>query len=292
MNFKTRAFTLIELLVVIAIIAILAAILFPVFAQARESARRTSCLSNVRQIGTAMLMYINDYDETTPSAFYYAGTRVDTFMNLQPYIKNLGVFFCPDRTDESDSCAFAVPTGWPANTRRCNGYGYNWGFLPYAGAGLMAPSFTASDGTEVEPGVSIATLDRPAEVAAWADTYNHPRYSMSAIGSILDAGTLGGNITSNSSLRHGGNINVNFCDGHAKAVRFKGGTVPGFVVNGLPLYIGVPRKDEDRMMFCSSADAVVDTNNPNLPSPLGLGQIPCSAAVKLPEAFNTQWWKD
>src|SRR5450631_3421527 len=81
-NMNRKAFTLIELLVVIAIIAILAAILFPVFAQARESARRTACLSNTKQIGLAMLMYLNDYDETTPSAFYFkdTGARVDVFM--------------------------------------------------------------------------------------------------------------------------------------------------------------------------------------------------------------------
>ncbi|WP_395145752.1 prepilin-type N-terminal cleavage/methylation domain-containing protein, partial [Armatimonas sp.] len=68
---KKRAFTLIELLVVIAIIAILAAILFPVFAQAREKARQTSCLSNQKQIGLGVMQYVQDYDETYPTAYYY-----------------------------------------------------------------------------------------------------------------------------------------------------------------------------------------------------------------------------
>ena len=68
---RRSGFTLIELLVVIAIIAILAAILFPVFAQAREKARQSACLSNTRQIGTALSMYIQDYDEMTPSAKTY-----------------------------------------------------------------------------------------------------------------------------------------------------------------------------------------------------------------------------
>src|SRR5690349_3905542 len=66
-----RGFTLIELLVVIAIIAILAAILFPVFAQAREKARQSSCLSNMKQIGSALLMYVQDYDEVWPPSYYY-----------------------------------------------------------------------------------------------------------------------------------------------------------------------------------------------------------------------------
>src|ERR1051326_5262280 len=70
MHSNKRAFTLIELLVVIAIIAILAAILFPVFAQAREKARGISCLSNMRQLGTATYMYVQDYDETFPMNFY------------------------------------------------------------------------------------------------------------------------------------------------------------------------------------------------------------------------------
>ncbi|MFP3905369.1 MAG: type II secretion system protein, partial [Armatimonadota bacterium] len=68
---RIKGFTLIELLVVIAIIAILAAILFPVFARAQDKARQTACLSNQKQLGTALMMYANDYDNTLPSSYYY-----------------------------------------------------------------------------------------------------------------------------------------------------------------------------------------------------------------------------
>src|SRR5437588_9207291 len=97
---KSRGFTLIELLVVIAIIAILAAILFPVFAQARAKARQTSCLSNMKQIGMALYMYIQDYDETLPGN--------DT--NAEGYSLNLG-FMAPQPSP------LITPRNWPVETQ-------------------------------------------------------------------------------------------------------------------------------------------------------------------------------
>src|SRR6059058_2594607 len=99
---QRRGFTLIELLVVIAIIAILAAILFPVFAKAREKARATSCLSNTKQLGAGLLMYIQDYDERMPGGCFAnfgcgiatpgnTGTNYTTLATLQPYVKNAQV---------------------------------------------------------------------------------------------------------------------------------------------------------------------------------------------------------
>lgn len=97
---KKRGFTLIELLVVIAIIAILAAILFPVFARAREKARQTSCLSNLKEIALAGLMYAQDYDETYCRTYHYYGSggpnNLRFWQNqLQPYVKNWQIMICP-----------------------------------------------------------------------------------------------------------------------------------------------------------------------------------------------------
>lgn len=93
------AFTLIELLVVIAIIAILAAILFPVFARARENARRASCQSNNKQIGIAVMQYLQDYDERYMKVDHDAVPPYEWFDPLQPYIKSTQVFQCPSMTE-------------------------------------------------------------------------------------------------------------------------------------------------------------------------------------------------
>jgi len=107
-DMRRKGFTLIELLVVIAIIAILAAILFPVFARAREKARQTSCLSNLKEIGLAMLMYVQDYDETFPKRYWGGSssylwpngstTRGMWMVTVYPYVKNIQLFSCPSES--------------------------------------------------------------------------------------------------------------------------------------------------------------------------------------------------
>jgi prepilin-type N-terminal cleavage/methylation domain-containing protein/prepilin-type processing-associated H-X9-DG protein len=121
---KNRGFTLIELLVVIAIIAILAAILFPVFAQAREKARAITCASNLKQIGLGMLQYVQDYDETFPQAEWFDGgnnTYASWREDIYPYVKEglgvpgfgyptarIGVWLCPDFPDQNQYATYGA----------------------------------------------------------------------------------------------------------------------------------------------------------------------------------------
>jgi prepilin-type N-terminal cleavage/methylation domain-containing protein/prepilin-type processing-associated H-X9-DG protein len=131
---KRKGFTLIELLVVIAIIAILAAILFPVFAQAREKARQASCMSNLKQIGLAEMQYVQDYDERFSGS--YACTQITTCGPriyypelIYPYAKNSQIFLCPDSSeserfndDNSNNCTLS-PNTCNKIPGQANGYG-------------------------------------------------------------------------------------------------------------------------------------------------------------------------
>jgi prepilin-type N-terminal cleavage/methylation domain-containing protein/prepilin-type processing-associated H-X9-DG protein len=190
-----RAFTLIELLVVIAIIAILAAILFPVFARAREAARQASCTSNVRQISTALQMYTQDYDEMT---IYdrFGGAGYSWMWALNPYMKNAGVWKDPSDPNPADI--------WDGTTTDPTvSYGYNYLFLN---------------------GVSLAQVPKPSETIQVLDSGGYNSQGQAQMqGCVVNPKTaqlpttLTGYISTEAQYRHNGNAVVGYLDGHTKA---------------------------------------------------------------------------
>ena len=170
-----RAFTLIELLVVIAIIAILAAVLFPVFAQAREKARQTSCLSNLKQMGLAYTMYMGDCDETLPITIM-SGPSASWINASQPYIKNRGIYRCmSDKsakkwavTDQQWNEPYYIPGTFDVNPEYAKYRRYSYTF----NAWLMGPTveFPYTFGTS-------ASIQAPASViylAEQSETFPYP----------------------------------------------------------------------------------------------------------------------
>ena len=189
-----RGFTLIELLVVIAIIAILAAILFPVFAKAREKARQSSCNSNTRQIATAFLSYVQDYDEKWPLFCTNTGSATDYFWfsEVGPYIKNTQIFQCPSfSTKNNPLSADANFSGGTANAISI-GYAYN---------GNIANQ-------------SLGTLGSPSDIFLLWDATTASSNQTQTTNDGLGAGN--GNYYREPAGRHNGGQNYSYCDGHAK----------------------------------------------------------------------------
>jgi prepilin-type N-terminal cleavage/methylation domain-containing protein/prepilin-type processing-associated H-X9-DG protein len=172
---RKRAFTLIELLVVIAIIAILAAILFPVFAQAREKARAISCLSNLKQIGTANMMYAQDYDETFTCGWGDGPQAGSTIwrITLLPYIQRYqgqatatgGASY--DDTQYGNTGVLSCPNKPAGRSYGPTSYGYNNSELTMYNGNWNSPLV---NGLHVYPGLSLAAIRRPAQMAAFADS--------------------------------------------------------------------------------------------------------------------------
>jgi len=180
-----KGFTLIELLVVIAIIAILAAILFPVFARAREKARETSCLSNVKQINLGIQMYVQDYDGTYPLAYYYAGGGTSWAAQVNPYINQAmeeGIWWCPS-----------------------SGLTKSWGHSAYIHYGLNAHI----DWSIYPPSTHEGQIEHPSEKVCIGETIYNTSTNYGWYNWF-------GFTSSHTRYSHNDRQNLGFCDGHAK----------------------------------------------------------------------------
>lgn len=192
---RKSGFTLIELLVVITIIAILAAILFPVFSRAREKARAASCASNLKQIGLAAKMYLEDYDQVNvPAVVSTPGGTLSWAVLLKPYHKNLQLFTCPSKAR------------WViANNAHSGGYVLAAVIKPTVG--VTTPSTGWHDADYDDPSKTVFALDAPYYATGQAGTNSGPVYVSNVDPTDVD------------NLRHFDGINILWYDGHVKWMR-------------------------------------------------------------------------
>jgi prepilin-type N-terminal cleavage/methylation domain-containing protein/prepilin-type processing-associated H-X9-DG protein len=230
-----RAFTLIELLVVIAIIAILAAILFPVFAQAREKARQATCQSNIRQLALATKMYQQDYDEAYPM-LENSAARFTIANMLDPYIKT-----SKKNTNPSGGNLWPEDSVWRCPTGQTYGSGsltsyftvaYNWLYLTNVdSSNSFVPTWETPDKYGIwawtQGGRSDAAVDRAAETVLFSDAGHSdgPQGTRATWSGLMPPSALVANgptdFISIPEARHNGMANIAFCDGHVKSMRFE-----------------------------------------------------------------------
>ncbi|HVT12676.1 MAG TPA: prepilin-type N-terminal cleavage/methylation domain-containing protein [Fimbriimonadaceae bacterium] len=279
-----KAFTLIELLVVIAIIAILAAILFPVFAQAKEAAKRTADLSNAKQIGLAFNMYATDYDDSSATISKqkqagYDGVQTSAYTSwyndLQPYVKNWQMFLSPGRNDSFGGDPGCLDHVNP--TQQCLGYGYNDGLVSDSGYGMLNTQTVDQNGKTLRAGRNLSQIATPAQMVAFGSSNDNPGYSV-ALDNIMSNYP---DLISSQRIRFNGRFNFGFADGHAKLILMKTAEYAGFSA-GL---IGRPANQNDAYMWCVDPNYVPDAQfaaNNSFPSdyPLQSGSETCSEAVQ------------
>lgn len=227
MLLRKRGFTLIELLVVIAIIAILAGILFPVYSRSREQARKTACLSNLKELGMALAMYAQDYDETFP--FWILPCYNDPNFprgglhwteEIFPYVRNADIFRCPSAAQDWEYHANCYPgsVGRPQNNISVS-YGYNE---------VIMENLKCNG----KPAAKLSSLISPSETLLLADSWNdlvtpwahtstglYPRVAFAngpGPAAPSDYTIIDLNLALETLSRHSGGANILFVDGHTK----------------------------------------------------------------------------